>query len=78
MEWKPVDLFCNENVKVSKKLLKKLKIFTKENYEFRFMKQRKSGSFSLFERACETKRNVAAGPNKNENPNKDSESEFSF
>ena len=42
------------------------------------MKQRKSGSFSLFERACETKRNVAAGPNKNENPNKDSESEFSF
>ena len=42
------------------------------------MKQRNSGSFFLFERACETKRNVTARPNKNENPNKDSESEFSF
>ena len=40
-EWKPIVLidipFCNENEKVSKQLLKKLKVFTKEKYDFRII-----------------------------------------
>ena len=38
-ESKPIVLidipFCNENERVSKQLLKKLKVFTKEKYDFR-------------------------------------------
>ena len=29
--------FCNENKKVSKQLLKKLKVFTKKKYDFRIV-----------------------------------------
>ena len=29
--------FCNENERVSKQLLKKLKVFTKEKYDFRIV-----------------------------------------
>ena len=40
-ESKPIVLmdipFCNENEKVSKQLLKKLKVFTKEKYDFRIV-----------------------------------------
>ena len=40
--------FCNENKKVSKQLLKKLKVFTKKNVILElFGKQRESDSFSL-------------------------------
>ena len=30
-------LFCNKNERVSKQLLKKLKVFTKEKYDFRIV-----------------------------------------
>ena len=40
-ESKPVVLihirFCNKNERVSKQLLKKLKVFTKEKYDFRIV-----------------------------------------
>ena len=40
--------FCNENKKVSKQLLKKLKVFTKKGMILElFGKQRESESFSL-------------------------------
>ena len=40
--------FCNENKKVSKQLLKKLKVFTKKRMILElFGKQRESDSFSL-------------------------------
>ena len=40
--------FCNENKKVSKQLLKKLKVFTKKSMILElFGKQRESDSFSL-------------------------------
>ena len=41
VESKPIVLidipFCNENEKVSKQLLQKLKVFTKEKYDFRIV-----------------------------------------
>ena len=40
--------FCNENKKVSKQLLRKLKVFTKKSMILElFGKQRESDSFSL-------------------------------
>ena len=44
-ESKPIVLidipFCNENERVSKQLLKKLKVFTKEKYDFRIVSKTK-------------------------------------
>ena len=62
--------FCNENKKVSKQLLKKLKVFTKKKYDFRIVWKTKRVrqlfplkeeipylSWKIYERVCSCKQN---------------------
>ena len=61
--------FCNENEKVSKQLLKKLKAFTKQMYDYRIIwKTKKSGSFSLWKKlpypSCKTYEGICSCKNR--------------